>query len=101
MPAMDASPLLDAAGLWKRFGPLSVLKGLDLVLRPGELTLLLGPNGAGKTTLTRLLSTLARPSKGTLRYRGRPLDERGRVRLRSELGYLSHQSFLYGHLTAA
>lgn len=97
---MDALPLLAAQGLWKRFGTLPVLKGLDLQLSPGELTLLLGPNGAGKTTLTRLLSTLARPSRGTLRYRGEPLGEKGRLRLRSELGYLSHQSFLYGHLTA-
>jgi heme ABC exporter ATP-binding subunit CcmA len=97
---MDALPMLAAQGLWKRFGALPVLKGLDLALYPGELTLLLGPNGAGKTTLTRLLSTLTRPSRGTLRYRGEPLGEKGRLGLRSELGYLSHQSFLYGHLTA-
>jgi heme ABC exporter ATP-binding subunit CcmA len=88
------------SGLVKRFGAVRALDGVSLELRAGELLLLLGPNGAGKTTLTRVLTTLSRPGKGGLLFRGEPLKERSRALLRREVGYLSHQSFLYAHLTA-
>jgi heme exporter protein A len=97
---MADAPLLEARNITKRFGYLPVLKGVDLTLRSGELVLLLGPNGAGKTTFTRVAATLTRPSGGQLLLDGAPLGSRGQERLRRRLGYLSHQTFLYGHLTA-
>jgi heme ABC exporter ATP-binding subunit CcmA len=97
---MTQPPMLALSGLGKRFGYLSVLKDVELELRAGELLLLLGPNGAGKTTLTRVITTLTRPAKGTILFRGEKLDDAVRLRLRREVGYLSHQSFLYAHLTA-
>lgn len=48
--------LLSVRGLGKSYGSLSVLKGIDLEIRSGELVSLVGPNGAGKTTLMRCLS---------------------------------------------
>ena len=96
----EAAPLLSLEGLSKRFGYVRVLREVNLELRAGELLLLLGPNGAGKTTLMRLLTTLSRPGSGRILYGGEPLSEKVRLRLRREVGYLSHQSFLYGHLTA-
>jgi heme exporter protein A len=92
--------VLSLSRLTKRFGYFRVLDDVSMELRAGELLLLLGPNGAGKTTLTRILTTLSRPSGGTLRFGEGKLDEAGRVRLRREVGYLSHQSFLYAHLSA-
>jgi len=64
---MDASLVLD--DITKRYGngP-PVLDGLSRTFEPGTLTLLVGPNGAGKTTLLRLLSVLAYPTTGTVRY---------------------------------
>lgn len=97
---MDGTSLLAVRGLEKRYGLAPVLKGLDLDLFPGEILLLLGPNGAGKTTLTKLLTLLSRPGKGEILFRGQKLDEKGRLALREAIGYLSHQSFLYSHLSA-
>jgi heme exporter protein A len=97
---MSAEPLLSVSGLSKRLSGRAVLREVDLHLLPGELTLLLGPNGAGKTTLTRILTTLSRPGRGVLTFRGSPLSEGNRARFRAELGYISHQTFLYAHLTA-
>ena len=46
-----AEPLLEIAGLNAGYNGVAVVRGLDLVVRPGEVVALLGPNGAGKTTL--------------------------------------------------
>jgi len=100
MAGVDGAPLLAVRGLEKRYGLAPVLKGLDLELFPGEILLLLGPNGAGKTTLTRVITLLSRPGRGELAFGGAKLDEKGRLALRRAVGYLSHQSFLYAHLTA-
>ncbi len=55
---------IEAAGLRKRFGPTTVLDGLDLRVPRASVLALLGPNGAGKTTTVRLLSTLTTPDGG-------------------------------------
>lgn len=99
LPAMQPSVFsLDRVG--KRFGHTPVLEDLSFELPEGECTLLLGNNGAGKSTLLRILSTLMRPSAGTVRFRGLALPEAGDS-ARRELGVISHESRLYGDLTAA
>ena len=64
-----------AKKLRKSFGEgdarIDVLKGVDLMVYPGELTLLMGPSGSGKTTLMAILSGLTRPDEGTLWQRTR------------------------------
>jgi ABC-2 type transport system ATP-binding protein len=52
-------------GLHKTFGRQTVLDGLDLEVRRGEVFALLGPNGAGKTTTINVLTTLVRPDAGS------------------------------------
>src|SRR5690606_29133382 len=66
----DATPLVEAHGLTKRFGDVEALAGLDLVAHGGQVVAILGPNGAGKTTFVRSLATLIRPDSGTLRVHG-------------------------------
>jgi len=62
-------PPLTLDDITKRYGTSSaVIDGLSRRFAPGTLTLLVGPNGAGKTTLLRLLSVLAYPTSGTVRY---------------------------------
>jgi heme ABC exporter ATP-binding subunit CcmA len=103
MPSSDgpqAPPLLEARGLKRSFGGLRVLRGVDLVVRPGEAVVVAGPNGAGKTTLLRLLAGLMRPEAGEIRVLGHPVrgdDAAGR----RSLGLVSHQSLLYDDLTLA
>ncbi|MFQ5877240.1 MAG: ATP-binding cassette domain-containing protein, partial [Acidobacteriota bacterium] len=90
-----------ARGLARHYGALAALDGVDLTIRPGERILLLGPNGAGKSTLLRILATVLRPTSGTLTLYGLAPDGDDRVAIRRRIGFLSHQTFLYGHLTAA
>jgi heme exporter protein A len=90
---------LDAVGLVRTFGAQRAVDGIDLRLPAGDTLVLLGPNGAGKSTLLRILSGGLRPTSGEVRLGGMPLDLRGADWLR-RVGVLSHQSFLYGHLTA-
>ncbi|HVC40176.1 MAG TPA: ATP-binding cassette domain-containing protein [Candidatus Dormibacteraeota bacterium] len=71
MSASDhSSPLLEATDLTVRFGQVTALDGVNLVVPPGEVLALLGPNGAGKTTLVRTIATLVGPTSGNLRVRG-------------------------------
>jgi len=59
--------MLELRGLSLRYGAQSVLRDVDLRLRPGERLGLIGPSGAGKSSLLRLAAGLARPSAGVLR----------------------------------
>src|ERR1700689_4043298 len=68
--AMVEEAALEAIGLFKRYGDRSAVRGVDLVVRAGEVHGLLGPNGAGKTTLLRMLLGLVRPDAGTVRVLG-------------------------------
>jgi ABC-type multidrug transport system ATPase subunit len=62
--------------LQKSFGSRHVLTGLDLEVRPGELTLLVGTNGAGKTTALRLIAGLSNPDAGAIAIAGHDLAGR-------------------------
>jgi ABC-2 type transport system ATP-binding protein len=62
-----------AAGIRKSFRGTTVLDGVDLTVRSGQIAALLGPNGAGKTTLIRILATLLRPDAGTATVAGHDL----------------------------
>jgi ABC-2 type transport system ATP-binding protein len=74
-------PIVEAAGVTKRFGTTSALSGVDLVLAPGRVVALLGPNGAGKSTFIRILSTLTRADTGSVRVNGYDVvAEEARVR---------------------
>jgi branched-chain amino acid transport system ATP-binding protein len=64
--------LLSVTGLVAGYGKITVLHGVDLVIRPGEIVALLGPNGAGKTTLLRSVSGLL-PWTGRASFDGRDL----------------------------
>lgn len=65
-----------------------VLNSLDLVIAPGEVTVLRGCNGAGKTTLLRCLAGLLRPASGRIEGVHN-----------SRVGWLGHETCLYGELT--
>ena len=78
---------LVAVGLWKRFGPVEAVRGVDLEVQAGEVFGLLGPNGAGKSTLLRLLCGLCAPDAGSVRLCGFDV-QRERVAALSCAGFL-------------
>src|SRR5436309_152164 len=64
------APMIEAAGVVKRFGRTTALDGLNLFADQGSILAVLGPNGAGKTTFVRSIATLIKPDAGTLRVFG-------------------------------
>src|SRR5260370_28130418 len=72
--AEERTPILEARGIYKRFGSVRALEGADFEVYPGEVVALIGDNGAGKSTLIKILSGALRPDTGTIRMRGRPVE---------------------------
>src|SRR5690606_3956264 len=70
MSASADAPAAELRAAAVRFGTVEALRGVDLALERGRLTVLLGPNGAGKTTAIRLLLGLLRPTGGQARVFG-------------------------------
>ena len=69
-----APVIAELQNVWKSYGELMALYGLDLEVRAGEVLAILGPNGAGKTTTVNLLLGLAKPLQGTVRVFGSAPD---------------------------
>ena len=66
-------PILEISGLHKSFGPVEVLRGVDLHLMGGEVLALVGDNGAGKTTLIKHISGVYRADHGDMKLAGQPI----------------------------
>lgn len=62
--------MISIKGIKKSFGPLQVLKGIDLEIGRGEVVSIVGPSGAGKTTLLQIIGTLDRADSGTVTVDG-------------------------------
>src|SRR6059036_4207359 len=81
--------MLLAEGLHHAFGRVVALDGVSFSLAPGQTLAIFGPNGAGKTTLLKVLAGLIRPQQGWARVAGG----------RRAIGWIGHESHLYGHLS--
>ncbi|WP_040204061.1 amino acid ABC transporter ATP-binding protein [Neobacillus jeddahensis] len=66
--------MISIKGLYKQFGQLEVLKGIDLVVEKGKVVVVIGPSGSGKTTMLRCLNVLETPTKGAISIEGQNLD---------------------------
>ena len=90
---------VEVKNLWKTYGHVGALRGVDLNVAEGSFLTIFGPNGAGKTTLMKVLATLARPSEGSVFVGGYDVTkEAGSVR--RLVGVISHNTYLYPQLTA-
>ena len=90
---------IETQGLTKSFGHHPVLKEIDLKVATGETIVIFGPNGAGKTTLIKILATIINPSSGKILINGQSIKIKAEE-IRRKIGVVTHQSFLYGNLTA-
>lgn len=93
----NASPIIQANGLTKRFGKLVAANGVTFQVAAGEVFGFLGPNGAGKTTTIRMLTGLVRPTSGSALVAGFDVvAEPGEVKRR--VGSLAETPYLYPKL---
>ncbi|MGH2794901.1 MAG: ATP-binding cassette domain-containing protein [Actinomycetota bacterium] len=90
--------MIRTSGLVKRYGKVTALDGLDLIVPKGSVLGLLGPNGAGKTTAVRILTTLLEPDAGTAEVAGIDVvREPGKARER--IGLSGQNAAVDEHLT--
>ncbi|WP_027946069.1 amino acid ABC transporter ATP-binding protein [Amycolatopsis taiwanensis] len=107
-----AQELIRARDVEKRFGDLTVLDGINLGVREGEVLSLLGPSGSGKSTFLRCVNMLEQIDSGEIRYQGEllgfrkhndryyPLSEKQRARQRINFGMVFQHFNLFSHMTA-
>lgn len=81
---------------WRRPRVVAV-RNLDLEIHPGEVFGLLGPNGSGKSTTIKMILGLLHPTRGRISIFHRPPQD---VRIKSRIGYLPEESYLYPFLNA-
>lgn len=105
---MTRTPVLEARDIVKELGKgagkVMALKGVDMELRPGELTLLMGPSGSGKTTLLSILGCILTPTSGKIKLTGidtSGLEPEALAELRRQhIGYIFQSYNLFPTLTA-
>jgi ABC-2 type transport system ATP-binding protein len=95
---MSTSFAITSQNLYKSYGRVKALRGVNLEVRQGEIFGFLGPNGAGKTTTIRCLLDLIRPSAGRLRVLGLNPQE-DPVSVRARTGYLPGELHMEANLT--
>lgn len=66
--------MLSAKDIHKRYGPVEVLKGVDITINPGEIVSIVGPSGSGKSTLLHILGTLDKPDRGEVLLGSEPIN---------------------------
>ncbi|MEL6953765.1 MAG: ATP-binding cassette domain-containing protein [Pseudomonadota bacterium] len=105
------APVLEITGLHKSFGPLDVLRGVDLTARPGEVVSLIGSSGSGKSTLLRCANLLETSQAGEIRFQGELVAWRGSGearrpanmdqvrRIRTNLSMVFQQFNLWSHMS--
>jgi polar amino acid transport system ATP-binding protein len=109
--ASSSDAMVRADNVHKSFGSLEVLKGVDLVVRPGEVCCVLGPSGSGKSTFLRCINHLEKVNAGRIfvdgdlmgyRERGGKLHELGEkdvAKQRREIGMVFQRFNLFPHMT--
>jgi octopine/nopaline transport system ATP-binding protein len=112
MSEQSAATAITVRGLRKSFGPVEVLKGIDLTAREGEVISILGSSGSGKSTMLRCINMLETPDAGditvadeTIRLKPAALgktriaDRKQVARIRSQLGMVFQSFNLWSHKT--
>ena len=107
----SAAPVIEIRDLHKSFGPLEVLKGVDLTAPRGHVVVLIGSSGSGKSTLLRCANLLEDSQQGEILFEGEPIKWKGTgehrhaadraqvTRIRTNLAMVFQQFNLWSHMT--
>ncbi|MDN8594386.1 MULTISPECIES: amino acid ABC transporter ATP-binding protein [unclassified Corynebacterium] len=110
-PTSSSTPMVNAVDVWKSFGSLDVLKGIDLEVQPGEVTCLIGPSGSGKSTFLRCVNHLEKVTAGRLYVDGdligyrekdgvlHEISAKDAALQRRDIGMVFQSFNLFGHRT--
>ncbi len=108
---MTDSPVIELKNIHKSFGPLEVLKGIDLTAKRGDVVVLIGSSGSGKSTLLRCANLLEICQQGDVIFSGeavtwkgqgqnrKPADHKQVIRFRTNLSMVFQQFNLWSHMT--
>jgi ABC-2 type transport system ATP-binding protein len=91
--------MIEVTDLVRKFGDVTAVKGISFAVPQGEIFAFLGPNGAGKTTTIKMLTTLLRPTSGSIRIDGLNPDTQP-TEVRRRFGIVFQDPSLDGELTA-
>jgi ABC-2 type transport system ATP-binding protein len=94
----NATPMIEAIGLSKFYGPFAAAREISFSVNQGELVAFLGPNGAGKSTTMKMLTGYLSPSEGSARIAGHDMFA-DRIAGSRHLGYLPENGPLYPDMT--
>src|SRR5690625_2848492 len=104
-------PIVKYEDVYKSFGDVEVLKGIDFDIMPGEKVAIIGPSGSGKTTIIRMLMTLEQPTSGSIIVGGENLwkmtknkrlvsaNEKHLRQVRGEIGMVFQPFTFFPHMT--
>jgi len=95
---LPSVPVIQASGLWKRFGSYDAVRGVDITVQSGECVGLLGPNGAGKTSIVRMIYGLSPISAGRLEVFGEAISSHARS-IKARIGVVAQEDNLDPVLT--
>lgn len=93
-------PMIQMTNVNKFFGPLHVLKDVNLAVAPGEVVVIIGPSGSGKSTLLRTINSLEKIDSGQILVDGQPVGATDLTQLRSKIGLVFQRFNLFPHKTA-
>ena len=93
--------MIKVKNLYKKFGNLDVLKGIDEDIKKGEVVVIIGPSGSGKSTFLRCLNLLENPSSGDIMFEGKSITDKNTDinKVREKMGMVFQQFNLFPHLT--
>jgi putative ABC transport system ATP-binding protein len=108
LPLATGAPAIEIRGLRKRYGEgdaaVDALKGVDMVVQPGEVVGLIGPSGSGKSTLLKCLGAVIEPTAGYMALGGEPVFDDGwkiadlRALRRDRIGFVFQAPYLISFL---
>lgn len=98
---MSEQVIVRIADLYKQFHSLEVLKGIDLEVEKGDVTVVIGPSGSGKSTMLRCVNRLEEPTSGHIYIEGHDIMAKGANvnALRQKVGIVFQSFNLFPHLT--